>query len=69
MVGNRKVFRNSSTEGLSIFEVKNPDRKDRANEYTPAQQEFMKEARWRNAPVFTWRTEEDVLKTLGVTND
>lgn len=43
-------------------EIKNPDGK---NEYTKAQVLFLTLCKERNAPVWTWRTVDDVLKSLG----
>jgi hypothetical protein len=43
-------------------EVKNPEGK---NKYTPAQKRFLADCAAMNAPVWTWRTESDVLRDLG----
>lgn len=43
-------------------EIKNPDGKNR---YTDSQVLFLARCKERNAPVWTWRTIDDVLKSLG----
>jgi hypothetical protein len=45
-------------------EIKNPQGK---NKYTDSQVLFLARCTERNAPVFTWRTESDVLKSLNAT--
>lgn len=43
-------------------EIKNPDGK---NKYTDEQVLFLARCKERGAPVWTWRTEDDVLASLG----
>jgi len=43
-------------------EIKNPDG---LNRYTDEQILFLARCKERNAPVWTWRTEDDVLNSLG----
>lgn len=50
---------------LGPSEIKMPEREGLAHEYTPAQKRFLTWAIANRAPHFTWRTEEDVYKTLG----
>lgn len=39
--------------------------KSRLGRYTPAQQHFLRLCEARGLPVWTWRTEDDVLRDLG----
>lgn len=48
-----------------LVEIKRPDKAGRRSEYTPAQLRFRATASARAAEVLTWRTEADVLHTLG----
>lgn len=47
------------------MEVKLPEREGRANEFTAEQVLFMARARDCRLPVWVWRTEGDVMKSLG----
>lgn len=44
------------------LEIKNPDGK---NQYTDSQIRFLARCKERQLPVWTWRDEQDVLKSLG----
>lgn len=46
-------------------EIKIPEREGLAHEYTPAQRRFLTLALAARAPVFIWRTADDVLKSAG----
>lgn len=45
-----------------VVEIKNPDCEGHADEYTPKQKRFHKEAKERGAPILVWRTENDILR-------
>ncbi len=44
-------------------EIKDPSREGHKDEYTPAQQKFIAEAKRLGAAYFTWRTKIDVQRT------
>jgi hypothetical protein len=46
-------------------EVKRPEREGAAREYTKLQRNFFRWCQLRNAPWHVWRTETDVMRTLG----
>ena len=46
-------------------EIKNPDREGRADEFTPKQVIFHRDAKNRGAKVLVWRTEVDVMRDSG----
>jgi hypothetical protein len=48
-----------------LIEIKDPDKRGHADEFTNAQQRFHREASERGMPIVIWRTDADVLATLG----
>lgn len=47
------------------IEIKMPEREGTQNEYTPAQQRFLRWCQDHNSPVYTWRTNQDVIAFAG----
>lgn len=50
---------------LAVVEIKRPDKEGWKNEYTPDQIKTLILLKERGLPVWTWRVENDVLKSLG----
>lgn len=46
-------------------EIKMPEREGQKDEYTPAQQRFLRFCEQRRGPHFIWRTPDDVILSLG----
>lgn len=46
-------------------EIKIPEREGLSSEYTPAQRRFLRFCQEKRAPFWIWRTEDDVIASLG----